>query len=103
MNILEHIPVGKENAVPRITLANLYGGGTLGDRRARKEIEIARRKHVILNLQDGSGYFQPRDSDGDLVEKQYSQTASRANNINRQRRALRQWQKAHSGQESLGV
>lgn len=103
MNILDHIPFGKENAISREALADLYGGGSMGDRRARKAVEIARRTQVILNLQDGSGYFRPLPHEGSLVEKQYNQTASRANNINRQRRALRKWQRDHSGQQSLEV
>lgn len=103
MNILDYIPYGKENAVSRERLAGLYGGGEHGDRRARKAIESARKTHVILNLQDGSGYFQPKDTDNDLVAKQYRQTNNRANSINRQRRALRKWQREHSGQMSLEV
>lgn len=103
MNILEHIPKGKENAVSREYLASLYGGGETGDRKAREAIERARYKTVILNLQDGSGYFQPNPDEGELVERQYRQTDHRANSINRQRRALRKWQRDHSGQQSLEV
>lgn len=103
MNILEHIPYGQENAVSRKHLANLYGGGETGDRKAREAIEKARRNHVIINTQDGNGYFQPKDTEAHLVERQYRQTDHRANAINRQRRAIRKWQREHSGQTSLEV
>lgn len=103
MNILEHIPFGKENAVSRDYLAGLYGGGESGDRKAREAIEKARLTHVIINAQNGKGYFQPKDNEGYLVEKQYRQTDHRANSINRQRRAIREWQEEHSGQIKLEV
>lgn len=103
MDILQYIPFGQENAVSRQHLANLYGGGESGDRKARDAIEKGRRTHVIINSQDGKGYFQPTDAEAHLVEKQYRQTDHRANSINRQRRAIRKWQRDHSGQTKLGV
>lgn len=102
MNILEFIPFGEENAVSREYLANLYGGGSMGDRAARKAIEKARLTHVIINSQNGKGYFQPKDSEGHLVERQFRQTDHQANSINRQRRAIRRWQREHSGRMILG-
>lgn len=103
MNILDLIPYGKENAISRKRLADLYGGGEQGDRRARKAIEIARKENVIVNLQDGSGYYRPLDDEGEAVERQLRQVNSRANKINSQRSAIEEWQKEHSGQMALEV
>ena len=56
MNILDYIPYGKENAIKRYELKNQTG---LSDRLIRKLIAEARLDDVIINLQDGGGYYRP--------------------------------------------
>ena len=57
MNILDYIPFGKENAIRRGELIRLTG---LDDRSMRKLIEKEQLNgNLILNMQDGKGYFQP--------------------------------------------
>lgn len=55
-DILDHIPVGHDNAVTRRELMDQTG---IKDRAIRDMIHYARRKIAILNLQDGKGYFIP--------------------------------------------
>lgn len=50
------IPTGHEKAVSRENLCRTLGAS---DRGIRRMIHEARRDHIILNLQDGSGYYQP--------------------------------------------
>lgn len=54
--IMNVIPVGHKNAVTRKQLCISTG---MNDRRIRKAVAEARRENVILNLQDGSGYYIP--------------------------------------------
>lgn len=85
MNIMEFIPVGKENAISRDALSmKLF----LADRTVRMLIQEAReRGEVILNDQDGAGYYTTRDV-GQL-ERQYRTNRNRALSILRQQRGLR--------------
>lgn len=63
--ILQHIPVGYENAITRKDLCKRAG---VSDRIMRKMIELACESGcVILNLQDGKGYFQPAEDELNLV------------------------------------
>ena len=55
MCIENYIPEGRENAISREALGNIVGD----DRVARKMIEDARCNVVIINLQDGKGYYLP--------------------------------------------
>lgn len=58
-SITDYIPTGKENAVTRAYLRVVTG---LPDRKIREEIEQARRKGaIIINAQDGAGYYQSED------------------------------------------
>lgn len=85
MNIMDYIPVGKENAVGRETLRVRLN---LPDRAVRRLIQEARdRGEVILNDQDGLGYYTSRDL-GQL-ERQYNTNRKRALSILRQQRGLR--------------
>lgn len=87
MNILEFIPVGKENAVSRHLLCQTI---KLSDRKMRKLIEEAREKgEIIINLQDGSGYYRPSDDDIDEIEAQYKINNSRAMSILVQQKPMR--------------
>lgn len=56
MNIIDYIPRGRENAISRQRLAQITG---LTDNKMRELIRKARRETVIINLQDGRGYYQP--------------------------------------------
>lgn len=55
-DIASFIPIGHENAITRRRLSVLTG---LGDRTVRELIAKARETSVILNLQDGNGYYRP--------------------------------------------
>lgn len=55
-DILDYIPIGKENAVTRQYLCCKTG---LTDRDVRHEIHEARKRVPVLNMQDGVGYFIP--------------------------------------------
>ena len=86
--ILQYIPVGPVNAISRERLAQISG---LSDRRIRKEIQLARDAGaIILNRQDGSGYFQVGEEDLDEIARQYRQDTSRALSILKRRKAMRQ-------------
>lgn len=56
MTITDFIPYGRENAISRQALAQLTG---MDDRQVRRMIEDARCNVVIINLQDGKGYYLP--------------------------------------------
>lgn len=84
------IPVGRENAVTRAELACRMG---LSDRQMRQAVEDARAEGVIiLNRQDGGGYYQTDDLD-DMM-RQYRQDTARALAILKRRKPLRDKLKA---------
>lgn len=85
MSILDLIPHGRENAVSREYLSATLG---ISDRKMRHMIENARRSGaIILNAQDGRGYYISDDLDD--MEKQYRQDTARAMAILTRRKALR--------------
>jgi biotin operon repressor len=71
--VLDAIPYGKDRAVTREYLAAKTG---LPDRQVRKAIEEIRRSHIILNDQDGKGYYRSYDLDD--IERFYRQERARA-------------------------
>lgn len=80
MDIMNFIAKGKENAISRQELCLLLG---LPDRAVRRMIQDARdRGEIILNAQDGAGYYTSDDV-GEL-ERQYKTNQSRALSILRQ-------------------
>lgn len=84
INITDFIPFGRQNAVTRRRLAELTG---LSDRNIRQMIEKARADGaVIINLQDGRGYFQS-DNKNDIVA-QKNMTAARIRALEKQKRQL---------------
>jgi len=86
MNIERYIPTGRENAITRPNLCRASG---LNDRAMRIEIEEARNRGVIIiNNQDGRGYYQTDDIRE--IENQYKQNDSRAMAILVQQKHLRQ-------------
>lgn len=85
MNITDFIPTGKENAIRRDTLVTMLN---LPDRRVRQMIEDARRDGaLILNAQDGTGYYRSEDV-GEL-KRQLHRNHSRAMSILVQQKHLR--------------
>lgn len=92
MDILDHIPVGRENAITRNMLRSKTG---LSDRKIRMLIEQSNIKYPftpIINTQDGKGYFIPDTYDiGDILElkKYVAQQNSRIKNIARSSRGAR--------------
>lgn len=85
MDIMTYIAKGKENAISRQELATILN---LPDRTIRKLIQEARdRGEVILNAQDGKGYYTS-DDEGEL-KRQYKTNRNRALSILRQQRHIR--------------
>ena len=79
MKLLDYIPYGRENAITR---SNLCKVSELDDRVVRERIGQLRRDNVILNLQDGSGYFRPLLPDEtELVERFVKQETKRLKSI----------------------
>ena len=78
IDIMEFIPTGQENAITRRELRNTV---KVSDRHLRELIEEARESNVIINLSDGIGYFQPLESELDLVERYLMQEVARINKI----------------------
>ena len=73
-SIVDLIPIGRENAIPRKILLSLciqnkiVEDGASADRAMRMLIEKARIDYTILNLSDGHGYYRP--SKDDLMDLQ---------------------------------
>ena len=85
MDFMTFIPKGKENAISRRELVYLMN---LPDRRVRKLIQEARdRGELILNAQDGCGYYTS-DDEGEL-KRQYRTNRNRALSILRQQKHIR--------------
>lgn len=85
MQFIDFIGCGKENAVTRRSLCRLTG---LSDRAVRETIEQARHEgYIILNDQDGTGYYMTADIDA--IERQYRQNQSRALSILHYQKPLR--------------
>lgn len=78
VDVIKLIPYGKENAISRDVLSAKVG---CSDRTMRNLINKARRTHVIINLQNGSGYYRPTDEDIDDVLKYKLQEENRAKDI----------------------
>lgn len=83
--ILDHIPMGKANAVTRRELCSRL---SLPDRTIRKLIEVERGKGaIIINDGDGEGYYQSEELEDMLA--QYRTNNSRAKSILKQQKFLR--------------
>lgn len=79
MNAVDYINDGYENALTRQELMMITG---LPDRRIREDIETASlRGDLIINLQDGKGYFRPLpNKEDDLVKQWMNISRSRIKN-----------------------
>lgn len=92
MSIIDIIPLGAENAISRAELAEKSG---MSDRRMRLEIQRERDNgELILNSQDGKGYFRATADDLDHIQRQYKQDTARAMAILKRRKAMREILKA---------
>lgn len=78
MDIVDYIPFGRKNAITRTRLMIVTG---LNDRQIREQISQARRDTVILNVQDGKGYFRPLPEERKLVEAYARQETARLRSI----------------------
>ena len=78
MEIINYIPHGKENAVSRFQLVQMTG---MSDRKVRKEISRIREEHVILSMENGSGYYQPTADDYPELRKYLNREESRAKSV----------------------
>ena len=87
MDIVDYIPFGRENAVTRAQLRSRTG---IDDRTIRDMIADARRDTVILNMQDGKGYFRPLPEERQLVEAYAKQETARLKSIGWSLKATRQ-------------
>jgi biotin operon repressor len=86
-NILSLIPTGHENAIPRARLAAVLG---VSDRRCRRLVQEARDAGaIILNRQDGRGYYLATAADVEDLQRQYRQDTSRAMAILKRRKTIR--------------
>ena len=85
MNIIEAIPYGRENAIPRRDLAAKLG---VTDRKMREMVQgLRERGFLVMNAQDGRGYYF--SSDLDEIERQYRQDTARAMSILKRRKLMR--------------
>ena len=78
MEIINFIPYGRAHAVSRQELTNVTG---YNDRKVRKMISEARKEHVILSLENGSGYYQPTADDYPELRKFINREESRAKSV----------------------
>ena len=82
MNILDCIPIGHKNAIDRDTLNNLMGIGERQVRQRIKEVNESEPDNVlIINLQDGKGYFRPAPDEDSLVKLWRAQERARGKGV----------------------
>ena len=90
--IVNYIPYGRENAISRKDLAAAAG---TNDREARRQIQKAREDgFLIMNRQDGGGYYLATEHDLDDLQRQFLQDTSRAMAILKRRKEIRRILKA---------
>lgn len=91
MGIEQFIPVGSKNAIKREDLRILSG---LPDRKLRDAIN--KSEALIINMQDGSGYFIPADNETELV-KQWESTSWKRIRTQRERALkAKEWREGHN-------
>lgn len=78
VDIVKYIPFERENAIGRSELAMKVG---CSDRVMRDLINTARKREVIVNIQNGSGYYRPTKDDVGEVEQFKRQEENRAKDI----------------------
>lgn len=90
IDIAEKIPLGHKNAK---TDTELAGELNIPKRQVRRLISEARQKTIILNMQDGRGYFIPTEKEKDLCRDWLLQEESRLKRHALSLRAVRQFVK----------
>ena len=89
MNITDYIPKGQNNAVSADSLCTALN---IDRRTVRRLISSAQENGaVILNMQDGRGYFVPADDESQLVDDYIKPESARARSIFRKLRTARKW------------
>lgn len=88
IDIVQVIPVGHENAVTGRRLAQMLG---IKQRDVRRLISKARKDHVIINLQDGEGYFLPDTNETCHVHRWFNQESSRLRELDESLRGARKF------------
>lgn len=82
MNILDYIPTGHKNAIDRDVLNDLMHMGERQVRRLIKEVNDSEDDSLlIINLQDGRGYFRPAPDENNLVKLWRAQEKSRGSGV----------------------
>ena len=82
MNILDYIPTGHKNAIDRDVLNDLMHMGERQVRRLIKEVNDSEDDSLlIINLQDGRGYFRPAPDENNLVKLWRAQERSRGSGV----------------------
>lgn len=88
MDLLEFIPEGYDNAIPKSQLRDLTG---MKDRDLRRAIESLRKENVIISRPDGGGYFIPTKKDLKKVQQWYLTEFSRFKSIEDNLKATKKW------------
>lgn len=98
MSCAEYIPAGHENAVSRQYLRDMTGNTDRSNRREIKESD-----ELVLNLQDGKGYFKPAPGEERLVRAFIRQEESRIREIQKTvKKAKFYLRDKHKRQEDIG-
>lgn len=87
MHIIDAVPYGHENAVTRQELSRRTGEK---DRDIRRAINAS--NELIINLQDGKGYFKPLPDEADLVNAWIHLFQARIRDENRRLMKAMEWQ-----------
>lgn len=95
IDIKTEIPIGHDNAADANTLARWLG---VTPRDVRREINKARKDMVILNMQDGYGYFIPTAEENYLVERWVKQEESRLKKHALALRGARDWVRSNKSE-----
>lgn len=86
INVVNFIPCGHENA---ITLDELAWQTDLDKRTIRGA--IAKSKELVINLQDGKGYFKPAKDEHELVQEWIMIMGSRVRELSWRVRKAKKW------------
>lgn len=88
-NVVNHLKVGRENAIKHDDLMRVTH---MSDRLLRRALEVARLDHCIINNQDGRGYYLAETKEE--AERYDKQEKARAKAIHRRRRGTRKFLKS---------
>ena len=85
--VIDIIPKGHSNAITIDEIERRTGFSNREIRRA-----IAASEELVINIQDGKGYFKPKKTESRLVEQWKKQTLSRVKELNYRASLAMQWQ-----------